>query len=205
MRWNPFNHGFDLNILAHLYLSGDEPELMIGNFIADHVRGQQQNIYSPGIQNGIRLHRFIDAYTDRHPVVLESRKILYREIGKYAPVVSDVLFDHFLAKTWDSFHAEPLENFAQVKYIFLESQQHLMPEKTKYMLPYLIKYNWLVAYRSFEGLQEVFNGMNRRANFISNMDRSVAILEQFYNEFQYSFELFFPDLEKESKLYIDSL
>lgn len=205
MPWIPLKAGSDLNILAHLYLSGEEAELMIGNFIADHIRGKQQNTYNQGIQNGIKLHRFIDSFTDQNPVVLNSRKILYREIGKYAPVVSDVLFDHFLAKLWSDFHHETLEFFADTKYIFLQNHQHLMPDKTKNMLPFLIKYNWLVAYRSFEGLQQVFNGMNRRASFTSNMDQSVIILEKYYADFEASFKSFFPELVYESNKYIQSL
>lgn len=194
-----------MNILAHLYLSGEVSELMIGNFIADHVKGQQLLLYSPGIQNGIKLHRFIDSYTDEHPAVRDIRKILYQEIGKYAPVISDVLYDHFLAKSWVNYHHETLENYADEKYKYLKNHQHLMPEKTKYMLPFLIQYNWLVAYRSFEGLQQVFNGMNRRASFISNMDKSVEILEKYYPEMEDSFNLFFPDLVNKSELYIQSL
>jgi acyl carrier protein phosphodiesterase len=60
-----------MNFLAHIYLSGSEHEILIGNFIADSIRGKQFDAYQNSIQQGILLHREIDEYTDSHPVVLE--------------------------------------------------------------------------------------------------------------------------------------
>ncbi|MFY8028687.1 MAG: ACP phosphodiesterase, partial [Bacteroidia bacterium] len=43
-----------MNFLAHQYLSKHNHELMIGNFIADAVKGNNYEIYSEGIIQGIK-------------------------------------------------------------------------------------------------------------------------------------------------------
>ncbi len=184
-----------MNILAHIYLSGDNQDLMIGNFIADHLKGNAIKEYNGDILKGVMLHRFIDEYTDSHAVVKLSKQRLYKSIGKYAPVVSDVYFDHFLAIYWENYHPVPLEKFAENSYTFLHSKLEFLPERTQLMLPYLIKYNWLVAYKSFEGLQQVFNGMNKRATFVSNMDIAVIALKEDYELYEQEFHQFFPELQ----------
>ena len=65
-----------MNFLSHLYLSGESEGLLIGNFIADSLKGSAFNTFSPEIQKGILLHRKIDTYTDSHPIVDESKKRL---------------------------------------------------------------------------------------------------------------------------------
>ncbi|MBI3235260.1 MAG: DUF479 domain-containing protein [Bacteroidetes bacterium] len=184
-----------MNILAHIYLSGENEKLMIGNFIADHVKGKSIQAFDGEILKGIKLHRFIDEYTDSHEVVQQSKQRLYKVAGKYAPVISDVYFDHFLANHWHDYHETTLENYAQSQYDILNGHIEILPERTQQMLPYLIKYNWIVAYRSFEGLQQVFNGMNRRAKFVSNMDQAVDALKADYHLYETEFHQFFPQLK----------
>ena len=55
-----------MNYLAHVYLSGSDEFLCIGNFIGDHVKGKAYFDYPETIQNGILLHRKIDYFTDQH-------------------------------------------------------------------------------------------------------------------------------------------
>lgn len=57
-----------MNFLAHLYLSESNTNIMIGNFIADHIRGNRFTHLDPEIQQGIKLHREIDTFTDAHPI-----------------------------------------------------------------------------------------------------------------------------------------
>ena len=91
-----------MNFLSHLYLAGDSEELIIGNFIADAVKGSAFNQFSPGIQKGIVLHRKIDTFTDSHPVVELSKQRLRERYKKYASVIIDIYYDHYLAKNWNS-------------------------------------------------------------------------------------------------------
>src|SRR5688572_7860936 len=105
-----------MNYLAHLYLSGNDQQRMIGNFIADHVKGKAIHDFPEGIRDGIFLHRQIDQFTDSHPVVTESKIRLRGTFHKYAPVIVDVFYDHFLARDWTQYHHQSLEVFAEECY-----------------------------------------------------------------------------------------
>jgi acyl carrier protein phosphodiesterase len=82
-----------MNFLAHLYLSGDDKDVMLGNLIADSVKGKDYLAYRPGIQEGILLHRKIDHFTDEHPVVERSKHLLRPKYHKFAGVVTDMFYD----------------------------------------------------------------------------------------------------------------
>ncbi len=83
-----------MNYLAHLYLSGKSEELLIGNFIADSVKGAEIDKFSTEIKAGIVMHRLIDTYTDSHPIVSESKIRLREKYKKYSGVVVDIFYDH---------------------------------------------------------------------------------------------------------------
>ena len=73
-----------MNFLSHLHLSGDSEGLIIGNYIADSVKGSAYNMFSNEIQKGILLHRKIDTFTDNHPTVEQSKKRLREKYKKYS-------------------------------------------------------------------------------------------------------------------------
>ena len=100
-----------MNFLAHIYLSGDNDLIKIGNFMADGIRGKQYENYPLEIQKGIILHRAIDTFTDAHPIFRQSTKRLHNNYHHYAGVIVDILYDHFLAKNWNKYSDEKLEDF----------------------------------------------------------------------------------------------
>jgi acyl carrier protein phosphodiesterase len=194
-----------MNFLAHLYLSGEDPEIMVGNFIGDFVRGR--NVYDQfnyNIALGIELHRQIDEFTDSHPVVLESKKRLRAKYRHYAPVIVDVFYDHFLAMHWPSLHPHPLPDFATYAYAQLEKHEAILPERVLQMMPYMIQGNWLVNYAKTEGIHRALSGMSRRTPYESKMDEAVHDLEKYYEEFDKEFLLFFPELKQMSEVFIRS-
>ena len=89
-----------MNFLAHIYLSGDNDLIKIGNFMADGIRGKHYEYLPAEVQKGIVLHRAIDTYTDSHPIFRQSTKRLHHRYHHYAGVIVDVFYDHFLAKNW---------------------------------------------------------------------------------------------------------
>jgi len=184
-----------VNYLAHLYLSGDDPALRLGNFIADHLKSRPISFYSADIQRGIRLHHAIDGFTDQHPVVAQSKARLQPEFRKYAPVIVDVFYDHFLAKKWAFYHPEPLHLYASAIYREMKSRHELLPQRAQEMLPYMERYDWLTNYAQLEGIRRVMNGMSRRARFESGMERAPDALEQHMEAFDAEFDAFFPDLQ----------
>lgn len=183
-----------MNYLAHIFLSGNDTELMIGNFIADHIKPQERTKFSPQINAGIKLHYAIDTFTDNHNVVLKSKERLRPHLHKYAPVVVDVIYDHFLAKYWHLYHHQDLLEYTIKFYNMLHAHRELLPDKTKYILNYMEPRNWLYNYQHLHELEKIFGGMGRRANFDNNMALTVKHLENDYNLFDEEFKFFFAQL-----------
>ena len=184
-----------MNFLAHLYLSGDDRHTMVGNFMGDFVRGRNlHEQFEPRIVKGIELHRAIDEFTDKHPVVSQSKIRLRPKYRHYAPVIVDVFYDHFLARNWNTYHTQDLLQYAHQAYQTLREFDDILPDRLKQMLPYMINGNWLLNYAQVEGIQRALTGMARRTPFDSKMDESVNDLRQHYAEFKAEFESFFPEL-----------
>lgn len=184
-----------MNFLAHLYLSDNDPELAIGNFIADFIKGSGLDNYPESIKNGILLHRSIDDYTDNHPIVLESKKRLQPIYRHYSGVIVDIYYDHFLALDWLKFSSINLREFVDQQYELLTNNKKILPKSTQHMLPHMIAHDWLYNYQYFEGIQRVMKGMASRTRFNSKMEQSVKELKLYHDEFRSEFHAFFPELE----------
>lgn len=194
-----------MNFLAHIYLSGDQEAIMIGNFIGDFVKGKAFENFDGSIQKGILLHRAIDEFTDDHQVVTSSKKRLRPKYHHYAPVIADVFYDHFLASLWENYHEVPLLTFTKDFYKTTDQYLDIIPEKAKHMLHYMRRDNWLYNYQHVEGIHQALSGMSRRTPFDSRMDESVDDLRQDYEAYKREFEIFFPDLIHHSKKIMDQL
>ncbi|MGZ3863415.1 MAG: acyl carrier protein phosphodiesterase [Bacteroidia bacterium] len=186
-----------MNFLAHIFLSGQFDERMVGNFIADSVRGSEMSRFSPGIQEGIRLHRFIDSFTDSHQVPLQTKERLRERYGKYAPVITDIFYDHFLAIHWNEFSDIDLRAYTDRSYRFLKEYYSVFPERSQQFYNYMVKYDILYNYHKIEGIDKVMQGMSRRARFDSGMETSAAELVRAYEDYRNEFLAFFPELQKE--------
>ncbi|WP_372745849.1 ACP phosphodiesterase [Lutibacter sp.] len=185
-----------MNILAHLYLSKSNKNILIGNFIADAVKGNKYNNYPKEIKAGILLHRAIDHYTDTHPIVKKSKRRLHKRYNHYSGVIIDILYDHFLAKNWKKYSEIPLNVYAKNIYKFLEKNNEILPLRAQNMLPYMTEFNWLVSYATINGIARVLAGMNKRTKGISQMDLAIEDLQIHYLEFEEDFTLFFNDLQE---------
>ena len=185
-----------MNFLAHLYLSGNNKDLMIGNFIADHVKGSKFSHFSEEIQKGITLHRQIDSFTDSHEIIRKSKHRLHERYRHYDGVIIDIFYDHFLAKNWKNYSEIPLGVYVKSVYQLLNENIEILPEKTQEMLPYMIQYNWLYNYQFAKGIQEVLNGMNRRTNGKSQMNLATEDLLNHYSDFEKDFTSFFIELKE---------
>lgn len=184
-----------MNYLAHLFLAGMEPEMILGNFIADHVKGSDVLKFSAKTREGIVMHRAIDTFTDQHPVVKQSISRLRTDFRKYAGVVVDMYYDHFLSANWDQYSDTSLEAFTRSRYEILNAFQPVLPARSARLLFYMEKQNWLLSYAGFEGMQQAFNGMSRRTTFESKMEMAVGSLKSGYADFEKEFRLFFPQLQ----------
>lgn len=196
------NKSKKVNFLAHILLSGDDEELMVGNFIADSIKGSELPILSPRVKDGVMLHREIDEFTDNHPVFQQSKTRVRSEMHKFTGVVMDIFYDHFLAKNFSAFSAVPLVEFVEKTYKTLQYHTPLLPPSAQYVIPIMIRNNWLEAYADINELQPIFNGMSRRTTFNSNMQQAVDSLRKHYIELEEDFGKFFPEAVKfvESKI-----
>jgi|APTNR8051073442_1049403.scaffolds.fasta_scaffold00001_90 acyl carrier protein phosphodiesterase len=186
-----------MNFLAHLYLSGDNHKIMLGNFIGDFVKGRNAlEQFDPEIIRGIQLHRAIDEFTDSHPIVTVSKNRLRPKYRHYSGVIVDVFYDHFLARNWDTYHPELLPDFADKAYGIIQSHDPILPKEVKFMMPFMIKGNWLVNYARTEGIHRALSGMARRTPYESKMEQSVEDLKKNYAEFSQEFATFFPTLKQ---------
>lgn len=192
-----------MNFLAHVYLSGNNKELMIGNFIGDFVKGKDLNKrFSAEIVRGIELHWAIDEYTDKHEVVQQSKDRLRPKYRHYSGVIVDMFYDHFLAKNWSEFHESSLGDFALHFYDILNKNEAILPEGVQRMMPYMIRGNWFLNYGYKEGIHRALSGMSRRTSFDSKMDEAVVDLSKHYSLFENEFKEFFPKLHEFSKTWI---
>jgi acyl carrier protein phosphodiesterase len=192
-----------MNFLAHIFLSGENDKLMVGNFIGDFVKGRNAlGKFESEIAKGIELHRVIDEFTDTHEVVAQSKNRLRPKFRHYSGVIVDVFYDHFLAKNWDTYHVEPLPNFAARAYRTIESFDPILPKEVKYLLPYMISGNWLVNYAKPEGIHRALSGMSRRTPYESKMDEATRELVNHDDEFKAEFDKFFPLLHSHCEAWI---
>lgn len=183
-----------MNFLAHLYLSGSDEEIITGNFIADHVKGKAIERYSEGIRAGISLHRAIDAFTDAHPVFIRTKNRLMPKYRKYSGVIADMFYDHFLSAYWEEYSSETIDEFTKRMYGIIMKRFWILPAKTKYILPFMAKDNWLKGYGTFEGLERALKGMDKRTPFDSGMGKALADLRQDYPLYHEEFNTFFPEI-----------
>lgn len=183
-----------MNFLAHIYLSGTDRELLIGNFIADFVKGKNKNSYPDRIREGIEHHRAIDYFTDHHSITLESKKRLYGRHHKYSGVIVDLFYDHFLAKNFSDYSSKQLTDFVKESYDIILTYHAFLPQKVIEFLPIMIERNWLLNYSTIEGIGKTLTGLGKRVAFENKMHEATIDLKQEYHNFESEFKLFFPQL-----------
>ena len=183
-----------MNFLAHLYLSGNSPDLMLGNFMADFIRGNQFHHLPPDIKKGIELHRAIDTFTDTHKIVHKGVVRLRYGYKKYSGVVVDIFYDHFLASLWGEYHKDSLYVFTRKIYFLLVQNYRILPAKLKNALPYIIVNDRLKSYERISGIKNALSVMSNYTSLPKETDFAIKILKEYYQEFKAEFEVFFKDL-----------
>lgn len=184
-----------MNFLAHAYLSFGYEEILVGNMVADFVKGKEIQRYDKGILIGILLHREIDTFTDSHPLVKAGQAYLRPRFRHYSTVITDIFFDYFLGKYWEKYSNIPLEVFVEQTYAALDRHLSLLPDSFREMFVWMKSQNWLLHYREISGIQKALTGLSRRTSFDSKMNEAPEILLEKEAEFELIFFAFFRDLE----------
>ncbi len=183
-----------MNYLAHIYLSGESEEIILGNFIGDYVKGNKHKQYPERIAYGIMLHRSIDSFTDQHHDVKSCIDLLKPDYGRYAGIVVDIFFDHFLAANWNQYSVYSLRDFAKQAHAVFLSNFRLLPFKVKQFLPFLIQHKRLESYAQIENIRQVLEIMSRRTSLPAKADRAVHILTEEYSLLESLFRSFFEEM-----------
>ncbi len=183
-----------MNFLAHLFLSCDNEQLLLGNYMADFLRNNEVAALPEAIQKGIQLHRKIDSYTDQHPITRQGTKRLHAKHHKYAPVIIDIFYDYFLVKNWERYSPLPLEDFMQSTYKSLSSNLHSMPEKLQARTQNMVAHQWLRSYTTTIGLEDTFRRVQQRVSRPEYFDGVIESLLRDEVLLNQEFQVFFPDV-----------
>lgn len=183
-----------MNYLAHLFLSEGTPESLIGNLLGDFVKGSAVNLYPEEIIKGIDLHRKVDSYTDSHAIVRSSKSLVSSDRRRFAGVLIDVFYDHFLAKNWREYSEIPLRDFSRRVYQVLQDSRDILPESLKQIIPIIIARNLLCSYQEIGGIDIALNRMSLRIKRTNNLADGIEDLTANYQQLESNFRAFFPDL-----------
>jgi len=194
-----------MNYLAHAYLSFQQPAILVGNMISDFVKGKKKFDFAADIQKGIQLHRMIDSFTDDHTATKDAKQVFRPFVGLYAGAFMDVVYDHFLALDENEFASNGLAVFATETYDTLYAYQPVLPKPFAAMLPYMSAQNWLYNYRTVSGTEKSFEGVVRRAAYLSSStDVFKAFLDN-YNSLGQYYKAFFPEVKAFAKTKLEGL
>jgi acyl carrier protein phosphodiesterase len=186
-----------MNFLAHFYLSDTSEQLITGNFLGDMVRKVEWKNYSPEVIEGIKMHQQIDYFTDTHTIVKRHKALLTPKHNHFSGVILDIFYDYFLASTWEKHHKTDLPTYATWVYQALGNEESLFTPKAKMAFNHMKKHNWLTAYSTMDGIDQVLKGMSQRTRFDSNMGNSIIDLKTYQEEMSEEFREFFKELKRE--------
>jgi acyl carrier protein phosphodiesterase len=183
-----------MNFLAHLYLSGNDSDIMIGNFIADSVKGKSYQKFRPKIQEGILLHRKIDYFTDKHPITKDLKSLLVPYYQKHSGIVVDIFYDHLLSINWKCYSTISIENFIISFHRIILRNIFILPSDVKGYLPFLIIRKRLQSYSKIDGIEKVLDLMSKYTSLPSASRFAIEILENNYTMFNEKFRDFFNEI-----------
>ncbi len=190
-----------MNYLAHLYLSEPNEEAWLGSLLGDFVKGPLHGRYSAHITRAIVLHRKIDSFTDAHPLVLQSKSRISPVRRRYAGIMIDMFYDHFLAKYWREFHDEPLDEFTARIYAILDREHAMLPERLQRMAPSMAQWNWLASYAQIDSIHTALDRMGQRLKRENPLLNSADELTQHYAALESDFRTFMPQVLRFAKVH----
>ncbi len=192
-----------MNFLAHASLSFNNTSVRTGNLISDFVKGKAQYNYPEAIQQGIRLHRAIDAFTDAHAATKEAARFFKNPYRLYSGAFVDIVYDHFLAADENEFPADSLLPFSEAVYASLEADAAWLPNNFERVFLHMKSGNWLYNYRTLAGTHRALAGMAQRAVYLTEGETAFALLQQYYIPLQQCYAAFWPDVKTFAKQQIE--
>jgi len=119
-------------------------------------------------------------------------------------IIVDMFYDHFLAANWATYSNIALDTFTNQFYGALLCYHDELNDKTKRLIPYMTKANWLYNYQYIDYLEQILKQMDSRFSIPSNMYLSIKELQKHYTEFEEEFTIFFAELSQFTKEKLDA-
>jgi acyl carrier protein phosphodiesterase len=183
-----------MNYLAHLYIADANHDSLIGHLLGDFVKGAPGPRYSESIRQAILFHRKIDSFTDAHAATRAARKRFDPYWRRFAGIMVDLCYDHFLARHWRRFNTETLAGFTHRVYAELKRTPVHLPERLALILPHMASHDWLGQYVHLQSvgtaLDRIASRLTRGASFVGG----IAQIKIHYEKMEKDFNAFFPDL-----------
>jgi len=181
-----------MNYLAHLRLSRRDKYSLIGNLMGDFRRHLNGISLPAAVIEGIENHQRVDKFTDGHTEVRRLKACFSRKRRRYAGIILDVAFDHFLALHWDRFSSEPRDVFIKYCYSCLAGGMDLMPRRMQQTVTHMIQEDWLGSYEDLSGIEITLDRLARRIRFENHLGGSVEEVALNYDCIEEGFRNFFP-------------
>lgn len=185
-----------MNFLAHTLFAQGNAERIAGQFCGDFIRGSDLSDYPLGIQQGIRRHRRIDAYTDKHAAVKATHDVFKPPVRRFAGIITDVVFDYFLATNWDSYSDVPLAQHVATVHEALNTMHDQLPADLQRFSHFLQRENVLIANLHFSGVEITLQRLSRRKTKFAPIALGADIARQNEPMLLAAFNEFFPELVK---------
>lgn len=188
-----------MNWLAHFVLSPDDDRIRLGNWLPDVLsRPDLAAVADPMVRVGIELHRRIDETTDRHPSVLAARDRLPAGLRRFAGLVLDVTWDHFLTRDFGRLVGEPLDGFVDRVHAGLYAHSHHLPVGVQDVLARMEDEQWLRCYGTPAGveltLSRIARRLSPRARAAFHPAAARSALERDHRLMEGYFQQLWPDL-----------
>ena len=183
-----------MNYLAHLFFSDNTPHSMLGNLLGDFIKGNVEGKFPLEVVEGIRNHRKVDTFTASNDIVSSSRKLISKERYRYAGIIIDVVYDHFLSRNWGFYSSAGLDEFIGTVYKNLVNHEVRIPHNAGLIIEKMIQEDWLRSYRTLEGVDTTFKRISKRMRRKNDLRTAVDELEVNYGRLNMHFLKFFPEL-----------
>lgn len=185
-----------MNHLVHLFLSGTDEKIIIGNLLYDFLAWRDMQKLEISLDPGFDLHVLIDTYTDSHELIKSGTARLHPHFNKFAPVVVDIYYDHLLYLNWDQYSDLPYDDFSRMTYARIRGELAIAPPDIAARLERMVEHEWLKSYTTKEGMEYVFSRLSERTKSKRDFSNAVPLLYQHLDEYNLEFNLFFPQLLK---------
>ncbi|MEZ8100878.1 acyl carrier protein phosphodiesterase [Vibrio bivalvicida] len=189
-----------MNYLAHLHIADYCKSNLLGNLLGDFVKGNPEVQFPAYIAQGVRLHRYIDSYTDQHNMVIQAKCLFPNGVRRFSGIALDVFWDHCLAKRWSEYHPFTLSHFCQEAQKQVEiDNDYLLPERFVRVSCAMWQGRWLESYEHMGNIERVLQRMSSRTPRMERLSECFPYIERNYEQLNETFSTFYSDVLTASK------